>query len=168
MKCLTTKNYDFIAFILFPFFFFFNYFLFFDLIFFSSVLCHLSKLLFCFPSLPSSSLPYPPLSPSPLHLFIFSSSSHLPLIFQTNYLYCISLPLVPPHIIHSFIWSYNSFFPSFLFLLNILIPCTLWLPASHLCLLGTFVKSLSEHRSASECTISPPICNQSGGGFIAL
>ena len=78
----------------------------------------------------SALLPYPPLSPSPpfsrhllfffsssLPLFILSSSSLLPLIFQTNYLYFISLSLVPPHVIHSFIWSYNSFFPSFLFLL---------------------------------------------------
>ena len=62
---------------------------------------------------------------SSLPLFILSSSSLLPLIFQTNYLYFISLPLVPPHIIHSFIWSYNLFFASFLFLLIILIPCTL-------------------------------------------
>ena len=84
MKCLTTKNYDFITFILFPiFFFFFNYFLFFSLFFFSSVLCHLSKLLFCSHSLPS--LLFLPLLPL---LFIFSSFTHLsnklPILYLTS------------------------------------------------------------------------------------
>ena len=122
MKCFRTKNSDSIAFILFPVFFFFNYFLFFDLIFFSSVLCHLSKLLFCSPSLPSS-FSLSSLFSSSFHLFCFHLSfkqityilSHFLSSHLTSYIHSSG------HIIHSSFFS----IPSFLFLLIILIPCTL-------------------------------------------